>query len=153
MSRFPTTEIITLCLAAVLTSLWIVPAACQDRAAAAREASASTGRPSTFEIQQHFLLMKRAQIERDMKEAQRCLEDARQPSVLYDPQGNINRISQIDIVDCGRRLEQLQRQLASLARTAEAMGKDAAFQSGQLRRKYESEQAKRRTNMSDLIGR
>lgn len=151
MKRFPTTEIFTLCLAVVLTSLWTIPGICQEKSSAARGVSASSGRPSTIEIQQHYLLMKRAQIERDIKEAQRCLSDARQPTVLYDPQGNINRISQIDIVDCGRRLEQLQRELSNLARASNAMAKDANFQSSLLRRKYDIEQAKRRINMSNSI--
>jgi hypothetical protein len=96
--------------------------------ASATATSASSGKPSTFTLQQNALAMQLAAIKRQIREAQRCVQNATNPVVLRYPDGTINPVSQTDSLNCGRRLKQLSRQLESLSRKADAMAKDAQVQ-------------------------
>jgi hypothetical protein len=93
--------------------------------ASAKIASPSVGTPSTFTIKQHFLAQQQARIQGQIREAQRCVANASNTQVVRDPEGNINRVPQVDLIDCSRRLQQLTRQLAILVRSANALTRDS----------------------------
>ena len=93
--------------------------------ASAREVTASSGRPSSIQVRQQFFNQEQAYLQRALREVQRCLTTSSLNVVLYDPRGNINRVPQTDLVNCGRRLAQLTRQVNSLARRAQSLGQDA----------------------------
>ncbi|MBI4966173.1 MAG: hypothetical protein HY913_23040 [Desulfomonile tiedjei] len=114
----------------------------QSRAASATPVSPSTGRASSFVIRQDILAMKQADIERQIDEARRCIQDASNATILRDPEGNINRVPQTDLVNCSRRLAQLQRQLEGLAREANQLSVDAEFQAAQIQRRLQRERSR-----------
>ena len=137
-----------------LVALAIVPAAVGQQSSAgtasARQVTASSGRPSAFEIEQNIINRKIAELQRQVNEAQRCIETASMPQILTDPQGNINRVPQTDIVNCTRQLEQLERQLVSLQRQAAQLSRDAAFQASQLQGLLRLQQIRQRTQQPGL---
>lgn len=99
------------------------PAFGQATGSAASSTAAGAGT-----ITQNFLSMERAALQREFRVVNRCITNAREN--LKDIQGNVNRIAQTDLVNCSRRLQQLLRDEARLAkitarRAAEA---DAASQ-------------------------
>jgi hypothetical protein len=102
--------------------------------ASAQPASRSSGQPSALEIQENALNMQLAQIEGDLREVKRCISNASNPQVLRDFNGNINRVPQVDLVDCSRRLKQLERQLAGLKRQATSLSLDAQYKTQRLQR-------------------
>lgn len=116
----------------------------QTSTAAATPVSASSGRPSTLEIRQNILARERAAILRGITEVRRCLNDATRAQTLRDPQGNINQVPKIDIVNCGRRLSVLQERLRSLSRRSAALTQDAQAQALALRRKLQAAETKAR---------
>ena len=59
--------------------------------------SSSTGRASSIAIRQNILAMKQASILRQIKEAQLCIQNASNPTILRDPEGNINRVPSTDL--------------------------------------------------------
>ncbi len=85
----------------------------------------SGGRPSTLQVRQNILGQKAAALQRELKELQRCITNASQLQTLRDPQGNINIVPQNDIVNCTRRLQDLQRRQDSLNREIAALSQDA----------------------------
>ncbi|MEW6141445.1 MAG: hypothetical protein AB1733_24750 [Thermodesulfobacteriota bacterium] len=96
-----------------------------EASASAREVTSSTGRPSSIQVRQQFFSQQQALLLGQLQEIERCLRTSQLNVVLYDPQGNINRVPQTDLVDCGRQLQRVQRQLQSLARRAEQLNQDA----------------------------
>jgi uncharacterized iron-regulated membrane protein len=114
----------------------------QSRAASATPAGASAGRPSTLAIRENILAMQRANIEEQIEEARRCIQDAANPTILRDPEGNVNRVPSTDIVNCSRRLAQLQRQLEGVARQAQQLSVDAQFQAAQAQRRLQQEKSR-----------
>jgi hypothetical protein len=109
----------------------------QASSASATPVTQSSGRPSTIAIKEDFLRQRQAILERDIEEARRCIESASNPQTLRDPEGNINRVPQTDLVNCTRRLVQLQRQLDSLAREAKQLAQDAQAQATAIQRKLQ----------------
>ncbi len=110
----------------VLAAFWwagSVPSAWSESSAAATPATASSGRPSTLSIKKDLLTAKRTELQRQLRDVQRCIDGA--SSSLRDSSGRVNRISSTDLVTCARTLGQIQRQLASLGRQAEALSRDA----------------------------
>lgn len=134
----------------MLCSVWlilvlIVPAAwAQTNSASATPAGTSTGRPSTLQIRQNVFARERSAIQRGITEVQRCVNDATRAQTLRDPQGNINQVPKVDIVNCGRRLSILQDRLRSLSRRSAALTQDAQAQALALRRKLQATQTKLR---------
>lgn len=108
--------------------------------ATATAVSPSSGRPSTIQIRQNILNQKRRALNSQVEVAQRCITNASQPTVLRDPQGNVNIVPSTDIVNCTRTLEALLRQLASLARESERLAQDAQAQAAALQRKQKQTQ-------------
>jgi hypothetical protein len=94
----------------------------QGSAAAAKAVSTpSGGRPSTIQIRQNVIAQKAAALQRELKELQRCITNASQLQSLRDPEGNINMVPQNDLVNCTRRLQDLQRRQDSLNREVAAL--------------------------------
>jgi hypothetical protein len=114
----------------------------QVTSASARPVSPSTGRPTSLAIRENILEMKRADIERQIEEAARCIQDASNPTILRDPEGNINRVPQTDLVNCSRRLAQLQRQLQAVAREANQLAVNAEFEGAQIQRRLQRERSR-----------
>ena len=83
---------------------------------AAQSSSAAATAPSRFQIQRNFLTIDRAAITRQVRQLERCIRNAREN--LVDIQGNVNRIAQTDLINCGRELEMLLRKQDRLARRA-----------------------------------
>lgn len=88
----------------------------------------SSGAPSTIQLKRQMLALQQAQIEGELRQAQLCVKNATILQTLRDPQGNINRVPQTDLVDCARRIRSLERQMVSLGRQAEALARDAEAQ-------------------------
>jgi hypothetical protein len=114
-----------------------VSTAQQVPSSSATPATQSSGRPSTIAVKQDFLRQRQAILERDVEESLRCIESASNPQTLRDPEGNINRVPQTDLVNCTRRLAQLRRQLDSLAREAKQLAQDAQVQANAVQRKLQ----------------
>jgi hypothetical protein len=112
-----------------LTLILILAAAVQGHAASAsasaKATSRSSGTPSTYAVKQHFIAMEQARIRGQIREAERCIANASNTQVVRDPEGNLNRVPQVDLIDCARSLQQLTRQLATLARKADQLTRDA----------------------------
>jgi hypothetical protein len=140
-----------LCFLGALTTAMIVPALGQSSifsgasTASASAVTNSSGKPSTFAIKRDFLAMQIAAIQRDIREAERCITNATNPVTLRDPEGNINRVPQTDALDCGRRLKQLVRQLAGIQRKADTLAQDAEVQGSFLETQMREAQRKART--------
>ena len=96
------------------------------RSSAAKAVSTpSGGRASTIQIRQNVIAQKAAALQRELKELQRCISNASQLQTLRDPEGNINMVPQNDLVNCTRRLQDLQRRQDSLNREIAALSQDA----------------------------
>ncbi len=108
-----------------------------SQAASAKPAIQSSGRPSSFQIKENILTQKSAILQGQLREVKRCITDASLPQTLRDPQGNINRVPQTDLVDCTRKLNQLQRQFQALARQGSQLAEEAKFQGEQLKIKLD----------------
>jgi len=94
--------------------------------AAAKAASTpSGGRPSTIQVRQNIIAQKAAALRSELKELQRCITNASQLQTLRDPEGNINIVPQNDLVNCTRRLQDLQRRQDSLNSQIAALSLDA----------------------------
>jgi hypothetical protein len=94
--------------------------------AAAKEVSTpSGGRPSTFQVRQNIIAQKAAALRSELKELQRCISNASQLQTLRDPEGNINIVPQNDLVNCTRRLKDIQRRQDSLNREIAALAQAA----------------------------
>ena len=85
-------------------------------AAAKAVSTPSGGRPSTIQVRQNIIAQKAAALQRELKELQRCITNASQLQTLRDPEGNINIVPQNDLINCTRRLQDLQRRQDSLNR-------------------------------------
>jgi hypothetical protein len=85
----------------------------------------SGGRPSTIQVRQNIIAQKAAALQRELKQLQRCITNASQLQTLRDPEGNINIVPQNDLVNCTRRLLDLQRRQDSLNREIAALSLDA----------------------------
>lgn len=93
-------------------------------AAAKAVSTPSGGRPSTIQVRQNIIAQKAAALKRELKELQRCITNASQLQTLRDPEGNINIVPQNDLVNCTRRLQDLQRRQDSLNREIAAISLD-----------------------------
>lgn len=116
------------CLCGLLCVLFASADLCQAQVssiATASQASASSGTPSTLQVRQQVLSQQVAAINSELREVRRCIRTASMSVVLRDPQGNINRVPQTDLVNCGRRLKTLVRQLASIQRKSAQLSQDA----------------------------
>jgi len=94
--------------------------------ASATPVTSPSAAPSPFTIRQNFLRQQASTIQIDIRAAQRCIQIAQQ--TLVDVEGNINRVAQTDLVNCGRRLAQLAEALTKLDRTSAKLAQDAAAQ-------------------------
>jgi TolA-binding protein len=123
---------------AVLTLLFLLVLACTastafaqtetGTSASATGATVSSGRPSTIQIRQQILQQQQARLENQLREIQRCIRTSRLRVVLIDVEGRTKRVPKTDLVNCGRRLQQLLRQLSTLAGKADDLARDAQFQ-------------------------
>lgn len=137
-------------IAAVAGLIWLGAASQtgaqqSTQAAAATPATASSGRPSTIQLKQNALKQQQAALAREATEVSRCLSISSQTQVLRDPEGNINQVPEIDLVNCARRLAALRRQQARLARSAQQLAQDAQAQANFVQR--ELEEARRQARL------
>ena len=114
-------------LVATLPLAFVSAALAQGSASAAAKAvsTPSGGRPSTIEVRQNIIAQKAAALQRELKEIQRCISNASQLQTLRDPEGNINIVPQNDLVNCTRRLQDLQRRQDSLNREVAVLAQAA----------------------------
>jgi chromosome segregation ATPase len=96
----------------------------QQLPARATPVSRISGTPSSATIKLDFLRQQADALEIDIRVALRCIETAQMR--LRDVEGEINRVASTDIINCGRRLSELQRQLAKLERASARLGEEAA---------------------------
>jgi chromosome segregation ATPase len=138
--------IIQVLSACMLSSLLIVPqAAGQTTSSSATEAGASSGVPSSLTIRSNFLTIKQGSLQRELRAIRRCLKNA--TLTLRDPQGRINRVPETDLVNCGRRLRQVQRQLQVLGREFTFLSQDAAALAIRFQQLQERQEFLSRTQM------
>lgn len=109
----------------------------QSSSASATPVSAPTAGASTLTIRGNILAMKQADIQRQIKEAELCIQNAANPTILRDPQGNINRVPSADLVNCTRALAQLQRQLQAVARQANQLSVESNFRAARVQRRLQ----------------
>lgn len=119
-------------------------------AASATEVTQSSGRPSTIQIKQNFLEQQLAFLQRQIDDAQRCIANSSNPTILRDPEGNLNRVPKTDLVNCTRQLAQLQDQLARLQRQSQQLAQDAQVQAAAVQRKLQ--QARTRAILQAVSG-
>jgi hypothetical protein len=112
--------------------------------ASATAVTASTGRPNTLQLKQNALRQQQAALSRELVEVNRCLRISSQSQVLRDPEGNLNQVPEIDLVNCARRLASLQRQQNNLARAAKQLAQDAQAQANAAQRALEATRTKAR---------
>lgn len=93
--------------------------------ASATPVNKSSGKSSTVSIRQNQLNIFKANIERQLRKAQRCVQVSRLPVLLRDPQGNVNQVPKIDIVFCSRQVQVLSRELAAINRQLADLPKDS----------------------------
>lgn len=133
-------------IAALLGLVWTLSASAQTSTiATATPASASSGTPSTFTIRQQILAQQQAALASQIRVATQCIADASKPATLRDPQGNINLVPQLDVINCARQLRTLRRQQASLARQVQKLASDADAASLRLQRQQETAKRALRT--------
>jgi hypothetical protein len=135
--------------AAMAGVIWLtagVPASAQQTtaSASATAVSASSGRPNTLQLKQNALKQQQAALAQELVEVGRCLRISSQSQVLRDPEGNLNQVPEIDLVNCARRLAQLQRQQTNLARAARQLAQDAQAQANAAQRALEAARTKAR---------
>jgi hypothetical protein len=123
-----------ICLTIFGAAGYLQGGAITTQSAAATAFSASSGTPSTLSIQENILRQKIAQIQAQIREAERCVATASMPQVLRDPEGNTRFVPKEDIVNCSRQLNALSRQLTSLNRQASKLSQDATAQAIRLER-------------------
>ncbi len=110
-----------------LLVLFVSDAYAQQQPQAASSAAAkavstpSGGRPRTIQIRQNIIAQKAAAIQSELKELQRCVTNASNLQSLRDPEGNVNIVPQNDLLNCTRRLQDLQRRQDSLNREIAAL--------------------------------
>lgn len=100
--------------------------------ASATPVNKSSGKSSTVSIRQNQLNIFKANIERQLRKAQRCVQVSRLPVLLRDPQGNVNQVPKIDIVFCSRQVQVLSRELAAINRQLADLPKDSQSAAGYL---------------------
>ncbi|MEW6532498.1 MAG: hypothetical protein AB1473_16825 [Thermodesulfobacteriota bacterium] len=86
--------------------------------------------PSPLQIDQNFLKMSQEALQRELRETRRCIDNALLN--LRDVRGNVNRVNQVDLIDCRRRLSQVQRKIQQLGRAAERLNIEAQAQAAML---------------------
>lgn len=92
--------------------------------AGATPVNKTTGKSSTILIQQNQLNLLKANIERQLRVAQRCVKVSSLPVLLRDPQGNVNQVPKNDITFCNRKAKSLTRELAAIERQILNLTKD-----------------------------
>jgi len=117
----------------------------ETQTATATAVTRSSATPSSYQIQQNFFTIQLAGINRSLRQVQRCIANAANPQILRDFEGNVNRVPQVDAINCGYQLKQLQRHLASLTRQQAKLAQDAAVQAGLL------EVAQRQAQLEQLL--
>jgi hypothetical protein len=139
-------------LTGIMVALWLCfPGGSfgQQSAARATPVASTSGRPSTFQIESNILEQQAARLQSQITIAQRCIAEASQPIVLRDPQGNVNIVPQTDVVNCTRRLVELQRQLVQLQRKSEQLSRDAQAAAITLQRKAMDIERQRRLSIGN----
>lgn len=117
----------------------------ETQTATATAMTRSSATPSSYQIQQNFFTIQLAGINRSLRQVQRCIANAANPQILRDFEGNVNRVPQVDAINCGYQLKQLQRHLASLTRQQTKAAQDAAVQAELL------EVAQRQAELRQLV--
>ncbi len=95
----------------------------QATSAAATPYTPSSGTPSALAIRTNFLNQIKAELQRQLREVQRCIDQAT-PN-LTGPSGIVNRVPSTDLVNCSRALAIVQAKLVSLGREADHIAAEA----------------------------
>jgi hypothetical protein len=119
----------------IVVSVWAVSWAAAQGAsttASAQQVTPAAARPSPLQIQQNFVQMERSAVRRDLEVALRCIQNARRD--LRNPDGTINKRASIDLLNCTKRAEAIQRLLDRVARRAGRLGEEAEAEAEALRK-------------------
>ena len=95
------------------------------KVASATPVTKSSGKGTSTSIRQNQLNIYKANLERQLRVAQRCVEISRLPVLLRDPQGNVNQVPKTDIVFCSRQIKVLSREIAAVSKQMADLSKDA----------------------------
>lgn len=133
MSKLPT-RLLYFIGTLIVLSLFCCELASAQASAAATPARASSGKPSTIQIRQNILSQQIALVQRQIIEVRRCIYTARLPQVLRDPSGFVNKVPEVDLVNCSRQLQQLTRRLVGLSRESSQLVQDAQMQAISIQR-------------------
>lgn len=119
------------------------------KVASATPVNKTTGRSSSVSIRQNELNLYKANLERQLRVAQRCVETSRLPVLLRDPQGNVNQVPKIDIVFCSRKVRVLSRELAAVNRQLADLSKDGQLAANYISRKAAEAAYARRLGLTE----
>ena len=95
------------------------------KVASATPVTKSSGKGTSTSIRQNQLNIYKANLERQLRVAQRCVEISRLPVLLRDPQGNVYQVPKTDIVFCSRQIKVLSREIAAVSKQMADLSKDA----------------------------
>ncbi len=119
------------------------------KVASATPVNKTTGRSSSLSIRQNELNLYKANLERQLRVAQRCVETSRLPVLLRDPQGNVNQVPKIDIVFCSRKVRVLSRELAAVNKQLADLSKDGQLAANYISRKAAEAAYARRLGLTE----
>lgn len=105
------------------------------KVASATPVSKSATQSSFIPVRQNQLNIYKANLERQLRVAQRCVSVSSLPVLLRDPQGNVNQTPKNDIVFCSRQVKVLSREIAAVNKQIADLAKDAQPVANYLARK------------------
>ncbi len=110
----------------------------------------STARGSSVSIRQNQLNIYKANLERRLRVAQRCVNISRMPVLLRDPQGNVNQVPKNDIVFCAKEVKILGLQIAAINRELADLSRDGQAAANYLTRKANEAAIAKRLGLDSL---
>lgn len=95
----------------------------QAGSASATPVTRSLGGPSPLDIRMHSINTLKAELQRQLRQVQRCIDQAT-PN-LRGPGGAVNRVASADLVNCSRELDVIKDDLVNLGREADYLAQEA----------------------------
>ncbi len=114
----------------------------QAGSASATPLTPSLGGPSPLDIRMHSISTLKAELQRQLRQVQRCIDQAT-PN-LRGPGGVVNRIASTDLVNCSRALDVIKADLVDQGREADYLAQEAQALSQRLETVSRQTEAKKR---------
>ncbi len=151
LKNFKTILIFVAVSGCVLWSSTELFAQASAKIASATPVNKSSGKGASASIRQNELNIAKANVERRLRVAQRCVQVSRLPVLLRDPQGNVNQVPKNDIVFCSKQIQSLSRELAAINRQLADLSKDSQSAANYLARKAAEAAYAKRLGLSESL--